>query len=489
VLTVSGLDQSAVARPLHTAAPPSPVFVNAQPCSDYYGQKVANSLPTFNGAHVPYTVCGYTPDQLQSAYDLKSPINDFHLDGYGQTVAIVDAFDSPTIRQDANIYAAVNGQPTYAPNQFVDLGTPEQRTTDGGMCDAQGWYGEQSLDVEAVHAMAPGAQVVYVGANSCQFDDMFNALAATIDLHLADIVSNSWGGTGEDPAMLKPYNDLFVQAALQGTSVLFSSGDSGDGATASWLGVPSLDTPADSPWATAVGGTSTAIDAQGKRTFETGWGTAKSVYDPKKNAWAPEEWLYGAGGGTSTIVAQPWYQRGVVPDSLSADATGGRYRTAPDIAMNADPTTGMVIGQTQTFPDGTVAYSQYRIGGTSLASPLFAGELAIANQIAGKPFGFANPAIYALNGTNAINDVLPNKPLAEVRVDFTNKADATGGYTITLRKLGDDGSLKVQPGYDRVTGVGTPSDTFIWELNQAGRLLRHGGLSVQIPAASGRSLG
>jgi subtilase family serine protease len=118
----------------------------------------------------------------------------------------------------------------------------------------------------------------------------------------------------------------------------------------------------------------------------------------------------------------------------------------------------MLVGQTQTFPDGTVKYGEYRIGGTSLSSPLMAGVMALADQQAGHPHGFANPALYAQYGTNAYRDtVAPDQPIAVVRNDYNNGVDDGDGITTSLRTFDQTQSLHTTPGYDDVTGVGSPN--------------------------------
>jgi len=125
--------------------------------------------------------------------------------------------------------------------------------------------------------------------------------------------------------------------------------------------------------------------------------------------------------------------------------------------MVGDPNSGMLEGQTQTFPDGSVQYGEYRIGGTSLSSPLFAGLMALADQAAGHPHGFANPALYAAAAFGGYHDIVnPTSTVAVVRVDFNNSVDASGGTTTSLRTANQTGTLHTIAGYDDVTGVGTP---------------------------------
>jgi len=446
-------------------APPPDAFVNARPCSDYYGQQVATTLPDAYGAKQPYAPCGYVPSQLQGAYG-ESNLLTHGIDGRGATVAIVDAYAAPTIKSDANTYASLHGQARFAPQQFKQITPASYRfgfedTVNGDLCGENGWYGEETLDVEAVHAMAPGANVLYVGAKSCDDPDLLSAINNIVDHHRAQIITDSWGGVGEpDPvtqaALLQAYQQTFIQAALSGIGVFFSSGDSGDEVDNSGSRV--VDFPASDPWVTGVGGTSIAIGKDNTYGFETGWGTSKSILT--NGQWAPTPpgaHLYGAGGGTSQLFDQPSYQNRVVPPSISKFFPGHTGRAVPDIAAIADPNTGFLVGETQTFPDQSVKYSEYRIGGTSLASPVMAGVEAIADQAAGRPHGFANPAIYRLAGSSALHDIVPGPARAVVRVDFANLVDPSAGLVYSLRTLDQTQSIFTRKGYDDVTGVGTPT--------------------------------
>jgi subtilase family serine protease len=471
VTAVVGLDDSAeLVHYDHADAPPSAAFVNAPPCSTYWAEKTTattsgadgTAIPNAFGSPQPWAPCGYTPSQLQGGYGVASAIAG-GTNGAGQTVAIIDAYASPTILADVNEYSSRHGLPQFtgsqfrqvvAPGTFVRPQNPRQ--------DPQGWYGEETLDVEAVHSMAPGANVVYVGAPN-NYQDLDAALNHVVDNRLATIVTNSYGFSTEalPPGYLKPYNDTFIQAAATGIGLYFSSGDSGDETGGVAGATPTPDWPASSPWVTAVGGTSLAVGASNNYLFETGWETGTATL--RNGAWSPAPpgaYLYGSGGGTSRLFAQPAYQAGVVPDSMSKVYGGAAMRVVPDIAELGDPNTGMLVGQTQTFPDGTARYSEYRIGGTSLASPLTAGLMALVQQRAAHALGFANPAIYANAGSAAYHDVVqPAGPLAVVRANYVNGIDATNGYTYLLRSLSYDAPLTIHtgPGYDDVTGVGTPN--------------------------------
>jgi subtilase family serine protease len=193
------------------------LFLGPKPCSAYYGQVKDVTDPAFNGKKDnPYAVCGYTPSQLRGAYGVTAS----HLTGAGVTVAVVDAYGSPTILQDANQYAVNHGDKPFAKGQFTETVTPNQwidQSTCGG--GAAGWAPEESLDIEAVHAMAPGAKVHYFGANSCNDPELLAAFTTIVDTHAADLVSDSFGGviystTGnEAPAVEAEYTQIFEQGA------------------------------------------------------------------------------------------------------------------------------------------------------------------------------------------------------------------------------------------------------------------------------------
>jgi subtilase family serine protease len=283
-----------------------------------------------------------------------------------------------------------------------------------------------------------------------------------VDNHLADIVSNSYGYGGEalPPGYIKPQVDTQIQAAAEGISLFFSSGDNGDETNGVKNASPTPDWPASSPWVTAVGGTSAGVSADNGRVFELGWETTKSTLDKASTTWNKPTWLYGSGGGTSRLFAQPEYQADVVPGSISQTYGGPAMRVVPDVAALGDPNTGMLVGESQQFPDGSTQYSEYRIGGTSLSSPLYAGMFALAVQNAGHAFGLANPALYATSRGASLDitrEALKTYP-GDVRVDYVNGVDASNGYVYSARWFDDDTALTihVRDGYDDVTGIGVP---------------------------------
>ncbi len=456
VAGINGLSESVEHR-LSKRLPPPPAFVNAGPCSNFWGQKFAGrEIPPAYGHGQPYVPCGWDAQDLQSAYGVDTALNQ-GFDGAGETVAIVDAFAAPTIVKDVNEYSSRHGLPPANINQTVLPGRCRF-----GCHGAQGWYGEETLDLEAVHSMAPGATIAYYGAVDNSSKRLLDALAKAVDDDAASEVTNSYGSLGEGDTLssIRAQEQVSKQAVAQGIGLYFSSGDDGDEHTT--IGHISADYPASSPRVTAVGGTSLGVGPTGNRAFETGWGTkisglAKAGTD--KAHWSPRPpgpFLYGSGGGTSRLFREPSYQHHVVPYRL-AGRFGGLNRVVPDLSMDGDPNTGMIVGETQTFPSGKRKYGEYRIGGTSLSSPLLAGYMADANQMRGSRLGFVNPALYSLYGSDAIRDVKsPRTTIAGVRRDFANGVNGKDGISVSLRSFDFDTSLKTKPGYDNVTGLGVP---------------------------------
>jgi subtilase family serine protease len=483
---VEGLNTGDVARPMGALqTPPAPAYVNAPPFSSYWGQSDNAQAPgAYGQAHLPNVVQGYTPQQLQSAYGVTGAIKS-GLNGSGQTVAVIDAYSSPTIVSDADQWSQLHG--LAKPTLVIDDNAAERDQPEGpavptdvpvvgglNLQDPQGWFGEETLDVEAVHAMAPGATVAVQSALSPENIDLHMAQNRVVSRDEAQIVSNSYGSTSDSTDSTS--DGYWEQAAAEGIGVYFSSGDDGDQTAGGTVAADrSVDGGANSPYVTAVGGTTLAAGRTGNYEFETYWGTDTATLSG--TTWGASTFQSGGGGGTSQVYGEPWYQGAVVPDTYgdywransnaqSGDTIPGRV--VPDVAMLGDPNSGFEMGQSEDFsaygnPDGytlpgdSVAFGQYRIGGTSLASPLFAGMMALADQAAGAPHGFANPALYKLYRSRAFHDVTaPKNKVAVVRTDYVNATNASGGTQTELRTAGDTGTLTSAPGYDDSTGLGTP---------------------------------
>jgi subtilase family serine protease len=488
-----------------------------QPCSGYWGEKTDTTDPPFGDGYpdpLPYGTCGYDPSQLQSAYQLSGPIAAGD-DGAGVTVAITDAYASPTLFSDVREWSKRNGSgQVLEAGQFKEDVSPTFNDTK--LCGASGWSIEQTLDVESVHSMAPGANILYVGAKNCG-GPLFAAVQSVVDGHLADVITDSWTGegseettpTGEDRA----FDNVLIMAAGTGVGVQFSAGDEGDDFKPTGGYAPQY--PPESPYATGVGGTAVEISQTGQREEELSWSNSISslcsaVVEEHEEAveflteapiectgklfgkWlpkAPGAYWAGGGGDTSFEYPEPTYQDGVVPKQLAnrnKAITGVANRVVPDISMDADPFTGLKMGETLAEPGGAT-FEEFPIGGTSLASPLLAGEIADADQAAGGSLGFLNPLIYRLDANPAtaaaaFYDILPPTHKQAFAIDnFVNEANSEEGLFTTIRTLGYEGkeahcepeggtcvehklTLHAAKGYDSMTGIGSPGQQFIQEL-------------------------
>jgi len=533
IVHIAGLDDSRLLmRPMHisrmqgrtrvnsVSVQPPYGFAVSFPCSNYWGDQQANlqssQTQTFPyGNDLPWLPCGYTPQQIREAYGA----NKVEERGRGVRIAITDLYASPTIVSDVNTFSANHGLPPLTSENFQQiLPANVNSIPDGDPCNSSGWLSEETLDVTAVHAMAPDASIIYVGG-VCDATDQADGgvglepIYQVIDQRLADIVTNSWLYNGEAdvaPGQLLSDNAQFLQAAIQGMSLLFASGDDGDLTQAgSAFGgsnpIASGSWPSTSPFVTSVGGTSLLLkNASGKKE-EYGWASHFTVFQnaaisdnggtvSEQGYFTPFIWSFGSGGGPSLVMPQPFYQKRVVPEifaSQTVSSTGQIIplnppaRVTPDISMLADLYEGFLDGETYTMffttPDAgctqlteTTEYCEQPVGGTSLATPLFAGVLALVNENRFShgqwPVGFVNPALYGLRvGDDCSDDApirdvnAPKEPLGGLigvlgvsnfvgfgAIDST--VDANGNLTENV-----DSSLRSAPGYDDVTGLGVPN--------------------------------
>jgi subtilase family serine protease len=488
ILGVDGLDNAPhAAKAADTPAPGNGKLITQQgqapyigltPCATYYGQSAPSGLPPAYGKTAPNPVCGYLPSQIRDAYQ----VNQTGLTGKGQTVAVVDWYESPTLAPDVNEFAKDNGVAQFKPGQFTSI-TDQAQWNSMNLCGpVSDDTPEQSLDVESVHTLAPDAKVVYVGASSCNDSDLISAEADIVDHHLATVVTDSWDEdlfdtTGNEPtASINEYTQLFEQGAVEGIGFYFASGDcSTDAPAIVGTGLncdpdssePQVTFPSSDPWVTAVGATAIGIGKNNNYEFETGMGDSEATLNSAGTAWAnlPGQFLFGAGGGTSNYFTQPAYQRGVVPNSLSDTLLTGQratqpMREVPDVAMEGDLLAATMVGFTQTLPDGSTGFAEAGYGGTSVATPLFAAEQADAQQAdGGWSLGFADPEIYLryrLLGQYAFHDVTDH-PGGTTQAMAINAGVTNGVQQGLLFTIGADYTLHATPGYDDVTGVGSPS--------------------------------
>lgn len=452
------------------------------PCAPSWGAVNADpGLPRGYSSPEPIDVCGYVPGQLRTAYGVDAS----GLNGSGVTVAVVDAYGSSTMLTDANRFAQAHGDRAFAGNQYQETVTPSQWThTSDGVCQSPGdWAGEEALDVETVHGMAPGATVHYFGANSCADQDINATLANIVDTHAADIVSSSFGETMHrlsgniDPALISQATQVFQYAASEGIGLYFATGDCGDDSNRTGPGCDpqsaraQTEWPVSSPWVTGVGGTTLALGPNANPLWQASMGDRRSTLSADGKNWVPfpGDFYFGGGGGTSEDFQQPAYQQGVVPNALARTlGTGkkaaGPMRTLPDAAMDGDLLTAVQVGVTDP---GTGQYSEAAVGGTSAAAPMFAATQADGQQArvagGGKPIGFANPDLYKRATSATFTDVVahPAGAPADISTVLDLGPDAQGRRQVRLFELGHDQGLAAASGYDLATGLGSPREEYL----------------------------
>ncbi|MBE8523124.1 S8/S53 family peptidase [Amycolatopsis sp. H6(2020)] len=456
ITAVLGLDDSAaLLKPQYTR----PAAVAAeQHCARWWGEQNNTDVPQkYPAGFQSNALCGYTGTQVRAMYKLDNGNT-----GQGTTIGVVGAYNSDTVVADTNQAAGQLGVPPLAEGQYSAV-LPEGGFTDATECGAEGWAAEQTLDVQASHTIAPAAKIRYYAGKSCKGTGIYEAFNLAVADNAVDVISNSYGnadGESSLPQMARDqFNSMALQAAIQGQTVTVSTGDAGNNSGP--VGRSTVSFPSSSPWVVAVGGTSVGLDQNNQPKVLTGWENSGNTQSG--SSWAPQQdadgpFASGAGGGSSALYYMPNWQMGVVPGS-------GEKRGVPDIAALADSYTGMLVGQTIKGQFGIGSY-----GGTSLASPLIAGLVADAQQArsGNARAGMLTPILYSLAGSSAIADVVPQK--AGV---WTPMMHAFGGVAVP----GGQGSylidfdarpqnLQSGPGWDNVTGLGTPADGFITALSQ-----------------------
>ena len=453
-------------------APETHTFAAGANTATYAGNRYGSDITSSALGHLP--PCGYQPSELQAAYNMN-PLYTAGLNGTGQTVVIVDAFGSDTIQTDAEVFSQLYGLPDLTPANFQVIHAPGalHNPGKGHFGGSAVWKDEITLDVEWVHSMAPGADIVLLISpnNGSDLDETVNYAVVH---HLGNTISNSWSGLEGfgNPQTLARTERILEMGAAQGIDINFSSGDSGDNVEA--VGFRTVGYPGSSPFATSVGGTSLFLNPDNSTRFETGWGTnltriadpislgSPPIVPPSNDPALGLGFQFGAGGGTSLTFAKPAFQASLP----------GTMRQVPDISWLADPFTGVEIIETV---GGQLSVGV--IGGTSLACPMFSGIMAIAAQKAGHPLGQAARLVYNLPA-GAVNDVLAvgsadnvvgvvngapfsadqlAAPLGNTTSYVSalyNSPFSTRWFVITF---GTDSSLTTGPGWDNVTGVGTPN--------------------------------
>ncbi len=419
-----------------------------------YGAAATNSAP---GTKSP---CAYAPQDIAKLYGLNTAYSQ-GFTGAGQTIAIVDPYGSPTLPEDLATFNTLYKLSPATSANFATVQTTPFTATDSG------WAEEATLDVEWSHAVAPGARILLVTVPTASDDDLQAGLLYIIKGGLANVISNSYG-TGEkteDLQTAQTWDQICEMAAAEGISVNFATGDDGDFAAVE-SGLTDVSIPADSPHATAVGGTSLARSPWDSSTLQTGWGDNQAVLGVPGVVLDPpllEGFQFGSGGGISQYFAAPSYQAGL--------HAGGR--ALPDVAALADPLTGVEA----IFTVSGVQYVTIE-GGTSLATPIFSAEWALLNQRFGYALGQAAPYVARAAGSKALDDMVAPPEAALVTGIITDvygttdlSADSLGQVAqntpfdsalsvdakgnVLLYTFGTDSSLQLAPGWDPVTGWGT----------------------------------
>jgi hypothetical protein len=355
-----------------------------------------------------YAPNGLTPAIVRQAYGINQIMfGNITGDGTGQTIAIVDAYNAPSIVSDLHTFDTIYGLPDPT---LIRINQSGGTTLPGNDPSGPGnsWAVETSLDVEWAHAVAPKAKIVLVLANSASLSNLFAAVNTARRYAGVSAVSMSWGS--DEASSNTSYNSYFTTpSGHNGVTFIAAAGDSGaygfNGTTRT------VGYPAASPNVLAVGGTALNTDAAGNYLSESAWG-----YGTNSGSYG------GSGGGISRYQAQPAYQRGVVTQTST-------YRAVPDVSFLADPNTGVAVIDSWDFGNTT----PHCIGGTSLAAPMWAGLIAVANQ------GRAASGLGTLDG---VSQTLP-RLYALPASDFHDITTGNNGYA-------------AGPGYDLVTGRGSP---------------------------------
>ena len=333
---------------------------------------------------------GFSPQQISQAYGFNQIYFDngtIKGDGSGQTIAIVDAYNQPNITGDLQAFDTMYGLPT--PPSFTVV-----NQTGGSSLPAANtnWGMEESLDVEWAHAMAPGANIVLVEANSDSYSDLMTAVNYARNQPGVSVVSMSWGSS-EFSGQTSFDSDFTTPSGHNGVTFVASTGDSGSS------GAPEY--PSVSPNVLAVGGTQLSTNSAGDYQSETAWS--------------------GSGGGISAYESQPSYQNGVVPQTST-------MRSEPDVAYNASSGSPYAVYDSSGYGGWIEVY------GTSAGVPQWSALVAIADQ--GR----------ALQGEGTLDGPSQTLP-ALYQMPSSNFHDIT---------TGSNGAYSAGPGYDLVTGLGTP---------------------------------
>jgi subtilase family serine protease len=399
-----------------------------------------------------YHIACYSAGQVQRAYGLPELLH-HGITGRGQTIVVVDSFGSPTVRRDLRAFDAafhLPAPPSLAVIQPAGPVPPYRPTS-----SREGWAGETDLDVEYAHAMAPGASILLVETPTSEnegttgFPQIVTAEKYVIEHHLGGVISQSFSATEQtfpSRRSLLALRGAYLDAARKGVTVLAAAGDSGAADVrfneVTYYLHPVTSWPDSDPLVTGVGGTQLRLGPAGPRTApDRVWNDTYDVPTSQFVAGNKGPNPLAGGGGRSVIFGRPRYQDGV-------RAVVGGQRGVPDISMSA--ACNGSVDMYQSF--GGQPAGWYPTCGTSEATPLFAGVVALADQVAGHPLGLINPRLYQLSSQHAPGIV-----------DIVN-----GNNTVSFRQGGKPHTVTgftAVPGYDLASGVGTVNaPLFVHEL-------------------------
>ena len=432
--------------------PPQTKTVVGSGAFDHVSDTFAGTQLNLPGPGIAYG-CSQTPQSVRKAYDLGGLYGEGYT-GTGQTLAILLWCGvSPTLQSDANAFSLFFGLPQLTRNQnYFETDVGRQSCAIDPNVNL-----ELHLDVEWAHAVAPGAWLNVVLAHSNQDQDIIEAEIDAIAQSLGTVISGSFAGIeGTTPtADVDEFNLTSEFAAARGISTNFGSGDYGDYFSFEY-GAQLVSTPADSPYATAIGGETLALNSNSSVAWESGWGNNVSALEINKyvEGWPlPDGFSYGSGGGVSNCVQHTisgsigqGYSvacHGGYPKPGFQGAIAGKWRSLPDVSWLADPTTGVLV----LSSSNNVLYWQPNIGGTSVATPMFSALWAIANQesadAGGPPLGQAAPYLYKMPA-GTIQDIVPVGSSSSVTAAITQSGVTTTYSPVQLMAYGDQGPANAQ---------------------------------------------
>jgi len=418
----------APSRTVAAAGHMHPAYVSNAQFDGHYGSWFDGHYGGHYGGHYAVTMDGersfncqkptapyncYGPDEMQAAYGYNYLINN-GMNGAGQTIVIVDAFQNPTMTSDLKKFDNAFGLPAPAFKVFAPDGiTPFDPTN----FNQVGWAGEIALDVEWAHAMAPEAKIDLVLAASDADTDLVSAETYAVNHRLGNVMSMSFSEAENcmDPALQAQQHKLFDKANDQGMSLFAAAGDFGAAQPTCDLSSvqKSAGIPASDPDVTGVGGTDLIAN------LTTGAYQSESV-------WNEPQYPNAGGGGFSTLYSRPEYQDGFVHNSA---------RGVPDVTYSASNQHGAIVAWGSSGSPGEF----WIFAGTSVGTPQWAALAAIADQVAGHGLGNLNPELYRMSThSDTFNDITVGN----------NDFPPITGYA-------------AKPGWDAASGLGSPEATHI----------------------------